>query len=151
MFDRIACGRLPREYRLPIICDVTLSAREKPDSSPNPLGAGDEWEMFRKCCPMDSDNNVGMKNRYYTEYNCVSKYCATTNQRLAEDWDDCVKGAVKSASKESDSITVNSRCEWVDYDLVEKGRAKENAAASPKLSKVGALVYISMVMTMYLM
>lgn len=112
------------------MCRATLSARESSNAGAYPLGAGDEWELLRPCCPLDPDTTQGIVNRYYTEYNCISKYCATSNQTLAEGWEDCAKAAVQSGARNSTPITVDSRCEWVDYGLVKKGRAAEGQAAS---------------------
>ena len=141
MFDRVACGRLPEEYHLPILCRATFSAKESSDASPYPLGAGDEWELLRPCCPLDPDTTQGIANRYYTEYNCISKYCATSNQTLAEGWEDCAKAAVQSGAKDSTPITVDSRCEWVDYGLVKKGREAEGQGASFRTTKSRGVVF----------
>lgn len=42
---------------------------------------------------------AGVANKYYTEYDCVLKYCATTNETLAKNWDACAEAAVKTGEE----------------------------------------------------
>jgi len=128
---------------LTIICEVTPFRHSGSGLNPEPkgpyaLGAGEEWDLFRPCCPLNFSQVHGRTNNYFTEYDCIAKYCATNNVTLAENWGECVESAWATRLDEikrndtrinSTAFTASNRCEWIDYDLVERMRDLESGAA----------------------
>lgn len=94
--------------------------------------------MFRQCCPNSNSSTQGRSSIYFTEYDCIAKYCATNNVTTAENWGECVEAAAKrkiddmnknGTKVNSTTINLPNRCEWIDYDLVKKGRQSKSQAA----------------------
>ena len=141
MYQADACGRPPAEVQQRIICATCFITR-----SPYLTGsAGGDWDLFSACCPFDGEPTTPNKTIYYSAGNCTSNYCITSNEELANGWDECVKNAARDKvdvfGNQSVEEVYCGRCEFLDHDFLKNGLERSGASTRG----AGTLVLVGLV------
>ena len=71
---------------------------------------------------------------YVAQWGCMTPVCYTNDEALARGFDTCVRDIAKEKKKESEvgRAPYSGRCEWIDYDELQKPLRSRTSGTSAK-------------------